>query len=171
MKTRTQVCAGLLLTAVIVFPLPAQEVDLRSARVFPPCVITNGCIYLGTDVKGTNHGRAEVAFTLESEGRYHVSVRGKGISGCRQELWIGIDTEPDIRGALGFVLTNGVPGEVVGFTTHTARGFKLAAGVHKLIVSGRSANTQLEQFTLIPGSRLGAPPPPPGSLRFSAAPR
>ncbi len=167
MTASYQLSAGMLVLVVTVLSGGAQELDIRSARVHPPFAITNGWIYRAADATTTNCGRAEIKFNLKTAGRYCVSVQGKGISGHQQEVFIGIDKEPDRTRLLEFGLTNGVSGAVARFTKNTPRSFELTRGEHTLIIIGKTADTQFEKFTLIPQSSLGVLPSPPNKPRVS----
>jgi hypothetical protein len=166
--------AGVSGTGVNPPPALSTTFQATSGTITAPFVITSGLagtnyILQSVETTVTNGGQAVYSFMITNAGSYVVQVLVNAPNDAANSLYLNIDAQPqdptmiwDIPVTTGFEQKlvswrgNGTP-DNDQFVPQT---FNLAVGTHQIIVVGREANVQLQNFTISPA------PPVPQNLRI-----
>lgn len=153
---------------------PALDLELKSAELTPPFVLTNDCICQSSETQVTNGGRAIFRFKVSEAGDYVVSPKiQRGTQGA-DAFYVNVDGAPtgpemlwdvpaESASHFGPLLVNW-KGNVSPESPTPRKVFKLAPGEHQLFFVGRSAGTKLA------GVKVLKIPAAPGELRLGQGP-
>lgn len=165
---------------------PRIDLELKSAVLKGPFVLTNDYIIQTVQSEPTNGGVASFSFTLTNPGDYVVSARIEVPTDQKNSLFLNIDGETNRPEALWEIPpASGFSERIVTSHESTApalspgnrRIFKLAPGAHQLTIRGWNANTKVAGLSLLrlPATPTGLtaspgaspqPPAPPTNLRI-----
>jgi hypothetical protein len=157
---------------------PATQGNLTfsatSGTVSGQFATTNGSIYQTVETSTTNGGRATYNFTLTNAGSYVVQILLNAPNTAANSLYLNIDADPqDPTMIFDVPLTSGFEQRIASWRGNgtfdnnqfVPKVFTLSAGAHQLVVLGREAGLQLQNFAI-----LKLPPPPQNFRVLTAGP-
>lgn len=147
--------------------LPAGNViQATSGTINSPFVATNGYIYQSVQTTTpTSGGSAYYEFTITNAGNYVIQALVSAPNDAANSLYLNIDAEPqDPTMIWDIPLTSGFEERVVSWRGNgtdasnqfVPKIFNLNQGTHQLIIRGREANVELENFSIL---QIPSPPP------------
>jgi len=158
------------LTVGVEAPPAGNVIQATSGAINSPFIVTNSYIYQPVQTTTpTNGGSAYYQFTITNAGNYVIQVLVSAPNDGANSLYVNIDAEPqDPTMIWDIPLTSGFEERVVswrGNGTDTSNQFvpkifSLSQGTHQLVIRGREANVQLQNFAIL------QIPLPPQNLRI-----
>lgn len=138
----------------------SAEVVTRSvadAVISAPFILTNGIISQAEQYELNDSGKAIFTFAVTNAGDYLIKAAVNAPDESANSFYVNMDSQPEDPIMIWDVdVTNGFEERTISWRGNgepesdefVPKHFNLTAGIHKLIVLGREANTELKSVTL-----------------------
>ena len=137
------------------------ELTASAATLTAPLVLTNNFIILTNDAMAddaTNGGKAVFTFTLTNAGDYVIEALAHAVDDNSNSYFVNVDAMPADDMVWDVVVADGFEKHLVSWRgsgdaatpEFAPKVFKLEAGKHQLILTGREPGTELKSIAVCP---------------------